>query len=175
MKSLPAVAFRRATVDDGAVMATFGERAFREAFGPDNDSEDMAAYCGVAYQPERIRRELADAARHTVLCELSGTLVGYAQLLREPAPPCVRGPAPLELLRFYVDRPLHGLGVAQLLMREAIAAALELQAGTLYLGVWEHNPRALAFYARQGFRDVGSRPFVLGRSHQTDRIMVREL
>ena len=61
------------------------------------------------------------------------------------------------------------------MMSATITAAEERQARTLYLGVWERNARALAFYTKQGFRDVGSRTFILGADHQTDRIMIRPL
>jgi ribosomal protein S18 acetylase RimI-like enzyme len=48
-------------------------------------------------------------------------------------------------------------------------------ADTLLLGVWEHNPRAKAFYRKCGFADVGSHVFVVGTDPQTDRIMTRTL
>ena len=90
-------------------------------------------------------------------------------------PSCVRGSAPVELLRFYVDQAWHGQGIAQVLMAEVIAAAVADGSKTLWLGVWERNPRALAFYGKCGFRDVGSHEFVMGTDHQTDRILARSL
>ena len=44
--------------------------------------------------------------------------------------------------------------------------------GHLWLGVWERNARAIRFYAKAGFVDVGSHDFVLGTDRQTDRVMV---
>jgi GNAT superfamily N-acetyltransferase len=44
-----------------------------------------------------------------------------------------------------------------------------------WLGVWERNPRANAFYRKVGFTDVGSHVFMVGTDPQTDRIMVRHL
>ena len=38
----------------------------------------------------------------------------------------------------------------------------------MWLGVWERNERAKAFYARQGFRQVGRQIFVVGSDPQTD-------
>ena len=46
---------------------------------------------------------------------------------------------------------------------------------TVWLGVWEHNARAIAFYRRWGFTDVGSQPFQLGADLQTDRVMSRRV
>ena len=79
----------------------------------------------------------------------------------------------VEISRFYVDRRHHGRGIAQALMAEAYQAAGELGGKTIWLGVWERNPRAIAFYAKSGFVDVGSHPFLVGSDLQTDRVMVR--
>jgi ribosomal protein S18 acetylase RimI-like enzyme len=48
-------------------------------------------------------------------------------------------------------------------------------ASVLWLGVWERNPRAIRFYEKCGFRDVGSQIFVLGADRQRDRVMVLSL
>ncbi|MEA2490896.1 MAG: diamine N-acetyltransferase [Acidobacteriota bacterium] len=60
-------------------------------------------------------------------------------------------------------------------MDATIAAAREAGVQTIWLGVWEKNPRAIAFYAKCGFRDTGSQPFLVGTDLQTDRIMTSEL
>jgi ribosomal protein S18 acetylase RimI-like enzyme len=57
----------------------------------------------------------------------------------------------------------------------AVDAAAAARARTIWLGVWEHNPRAIAFYLKCGFVDVGRHPFQLGRDVQTDRIMSRDV
>jgi ribosomal protein S18 acetylase RimI-like enzyme len=87
----------------------------------------------------------------------------------------VTGPSPVELYRFYVDRPWHGRGVAQQLMDGVQLAADELGGKTLWLSVWERNPRALAFYGKCGFADVGSAPFYVGSDRQTDRILAKDV
>ena len=46
---------------------------------------------------------------------------------------------------------------------------------TLWLGVWERNPRAIAFYTKCGFVDVGEHAFVFGTDEQTDRVMARSV
>jgi hypothetical protein len=45
----------------------------------------------------------------------------------------------------------------------------------LWLGGWERNERAKAFYLKTGFKDVGSHLFMVGTDPQTDRILVRGL
>ena len=76
-------------------------------------------------------------------------------------------------MRFYVDRPLHGTGLARRLMDAVLEAARSRAKRTLWLGVWERNARAQAFYRKAGFMDVGAQTFRLGRDVQTDRVMTR--
>ena len=169
------VSIRLAGPADSAAVAAFGERSFREAFGPDNRPEDMDAYCAATYAVERQRRELAAPDRLTLLAEMEGTLAGYAQLRDGPAPACISGPDPIEILRFYVASRWHGQGIARSLMTETLARARAMGRGTIWLAVWERNPRAIAFYAKVGFRKVGTQPFRLGRDVQTDQVMMRGL
>ena len=92
-----------------------------------------------------------------------------------PVPEAVRGTAPLELKRLYVARAWHGRRVAQALMDAAIDAAHARGAQTLWLGVWERNPRAVAFYTKYGFARVGEHTFVLGGDPQTDWLLARPI
>lgn len=160
---------RRATIDDAAALAEIAERTFRDTFAKDNTAEDLEAYVKSAYGETLQRRELENPDVLALLGESEdGTLIAYAQMRR------VRSPhGEVEILRFYVDKAHHGQGLAQQLMNAAVDAARELGAKTVWLGVWERNFRAIAFYAKCGFQDVGSQPFLVGSDLQTDRVMAR--
>jgi ribosomal protein S18 acetylase RimI-like enzyme len=58
-------------------------------------------------------------------------------------------------------------------MEACVSAAQERGGRTLWLGTWEKNARAIRFYEKCGFTDVGTHPFVMGSEVQTDRVMVR--
>lgn len=166
---------RLAGAADAAPLAALAARTFREAFAADNTPENMAAYLKRTYGFSQQAEEIADSAITTLLAEMEGRTVGFAQLRAGPPPPCVTGPQPVELWRFYVDRPWHGRGVAQALMAAARAEAVRRGARTLWLGVWERNQRARAFYRKCGFLDVGSQPFILGGDRQIDSVMAAAL
>ena len=161
---------RRGTPADAAALAEFGARTFVDAFGADNRPEDVAAYLAASFSTELQARELADPHSITLLIDADTGLAAFAQVRRHEPPPCVTGPNPIEIQRFYVDRPWHGRGVAQKLMQAAHDAATELGGSTIWLGTWERNPRGRAFYAKVGFADVGSSHFYVGSDRQTDRI-----
>jgi ribosomal protein S18 acetylase RimI-like enzyme len=171
----PDLTLRPATLDDAPALGSFAEQVFRDTFGPHYRSEDMDAYCSKAFSLDEQRRELADRDLHTVLGIARGAIAGFAQLRSGPPPACVTGPHPLELKRLYVERRWHGGGVANTLMAHAIELAQQRGAQTLYLSVWQHNHRAIAFYAKHGFERVGVAPFRVGADIQLDPVMVRPL
>jgi GNAT superfamily N-acetyltransferase len=166
---------RRATDEDAAGVAEFARRTFVETFGRDNTEENMAAHVARAFGPAIQLGEIQDPDTVTLLGRVEQTIGAFAQVRRGPFPPCVEGPSPVQLHRFYVDRPFHGQGVAQALMRAVDDVGRELGGRTLWLGVWERNPRAIAFYTKCGFVDVGTHVCMVGSDAQTDRVMAHPL
>jgi ribosomal protein S18 acetylase RimI-like enzyme len=166
---------RIATAADAAALASLAERTFRDAFGAQNSAADMDLYCGQAFGAETQRREIADPRLTTLLVEEDGALVAFAVLRDGPPHPAVAGATTREVLRFYVDRAHHGSGLAQRLMGEVVERARTAGADVLWLGVFERNPRAIRFYERCGFRQVGEQTFVLGTDPQRDVVMALRL
>lgn len=169
------ITIRRGTSADAARLADLASRTFRDTFADGTSAEDMAVHLSQAYGETQQGSELVDPAIVTLVVEAEQQLVAYAQLRRAPAPACVSGEAPIELWRFYVDRPRHGEGLAQRLMQRADEEARRVGAQTMWLGVWEHNHRAKAFYRKCGFVDVGAHVFMVGTDAQIDRIFIRAI
>ena len=169
------VTIRTATTADAAVLADLARRTFYDTFAPTNDPADMALHLESAYGVDQQTRELTDRDITTLLVEEGRDAIAYAQVRTDHVPECVTGPDPIELWRFYVDAAWHGRGVAQALMEQVKAVARERGAKTLWLGVWERNDRARAFYAKCGFADAGEHIFLFGTDPQTDRVMVTSL
>jgi diamine N-acetyltransferase len=169
------VVIRRATDDDASRLAEFARRTFIETFAPDNTADDMALHVAKSFGTDIQLGEIRDSAMTTLVAEIGSTMAGFAQVREGPPPACVTGDAPVELRRFYVDRPFHGRGIAPALMKAVDHVARQLGGHTLWLGVWERNPRAIAFYTKCGFVDVGAHAFIFGTDEQTDRVMARGL
>ncbi len=169
------VAIRRARPEDAAVLAEFAARTFEESFGPDNCSDDMRAYIAANYGEAKQRHEIEDERTITLLAEDDGRLIAYAQMRRGPAPSPVPYANSIEIGRFYVDGPWQGRGVADALMLAVFDVARELAADAIWLGVWQRNARAIAFYKKHSFLRAGTQPFLLGTDLQTDDVMVCKL
>jgi ribosomal protein S18 acetylase RimI-like enzyme len=169
------IVVRRAERSDAKPLALLAESTFRDAFGALNTPEDLALHCRSSYGEAIQAREIADPGLVTLLCESDGELVGYAQLRWGPAPGCVVAGAPGEIQRLYVAQHCHGQGVAQALMRASLDEIRRRGSDVAWLGVWERNPRAIGFYRKFGFGEVGEHVFRVGHDPQRDLVMARPI
>jgi ribosomal protein S18 acetylase RimI-like enzyme len=165
-----------ATAADVDALTEFGARTFYESFGADNTAEDMVKHLSSAWHPDLQRREILDESIDTLLArDTHGALAGFAQVRDKIAPEGVATTRPVELWRFYVDKPWQGRGLARALMGAVFERARARGGRELWLGVWERNERARAFYRKCGFEKMGQKIFVVGTDPQTDHVMVRPL
>ncbi|HEY0080479.1 MAG TPA: GNAT family N-acetyltransferase [Pyrinomonadaceae bacterium] len=171
----PTVLVRPATLSDVEILADLGARTFAETFAAENSAENMDAYLSSAFSAERTAEELADKASVFLIAEMEGEAAGYAKLLAGEPPSCVEGERAIELSRLYVGQKWLGRGIGQALMQKCVDEARRAGARTMWLGVWERNFRAQAFYRKWGFRHVGEQIFMLGSDAQTDWVMQCEL
>jgi diamine N-acetyltransferase len=166
---------RRGKARDAELLAELGARTFSDTFAADNTAENMATYLASAFNPEQQGSELADPNSLFQIAETNGFARGYAMLRSGSALSEVTGKKPIELVRLYVSRESLGSGVGAALMEACIGEAKRRGHETLWLGVWEHNRRALAFYRKWNFHEVGTHVFQLGDDPQTDILMQRSL
>jgi GNAT superfamily N-acetyltransferase len=164
---------RRAGPTDAALLAALGATSFADTFAADNRPEDMATYLAEAFGESIQRAELADPACVAFVAERDGEAVGYAMLHDGPAPATVGDAPAIEIARLYASRRWIGAGVGAALMQRCLDEAGARGCGTVWLGVWERNARAIGFYERWGFGKVGSQTFQLGSDLQTDHVMAR--
>jgi diamine N-acetyltransferase len=172
----PDAIIRRGLVNDAAALAAFAASTFVEAFGDATGADDMRAHLAATYRPDLQARELADPMVTTWLAIQDARIVAYAQVRRAgTAPACVLAPDAVEVQRFYADRSVRGTGLALRLMQHALDAARELGGRHAWLGVWERNERAMAFYRKAGFAEIGSTYYMVGSDRQTDRVFLASL
>ncbi len=166
---------RRAILADATLISALGAETFMASFGAQNTLENVAMHIAKSYGAGVQERELADPSFTYLIAEMGGRPAGYACVKEGVAPTCVTGPSPVEVLRFYVLHDFHGTGIAQALMDACAADARQRGGRTLWLGVWDQNPRAIRFYTKWGFEDVGGQTFMLGDDPQQDRVLARSL
>ena len=169
------ILFRQCIIDDLAILQSFSRQRFYETFAAMNTPENMAAYLDEAFAPEKIRAELSDINAVFYFLYRDGKLAGYLKLNESPAQTDIHDEQSLEIERIHVSKEFQGEGLGRCLMNEAISIAAQRKKKYVWLGVWEKNDKALRFYRRSGFYQIGTHSFVMGYDEQTDYIMRKAL
>lgn len=163
------IELRIATPADAELLAELGALTMYEAFAADNTPENMAAYVTGAFTPDRLRAELTDPRATFWLAKHGTDVAGYAKLNRGGRKPrLLTGQRAVELQRIYVKNGAQGLGLGRLLLETCLRTARDEGYQTVFLGVWEKNHRARAFYEHLGFARCGWHYFQFGSERQRD-------
>lgn len=167
---MTSIVLKRATSDDLTSLRDISISTFQQAFAMDNTEENMKGYLGTSFSNEQLAHELASPHSEFYLAKTSHDVIGYLKINIE-LPEAYSTHHTIEIERIYVDHAYHGKGIAQLLMDKAFQRAKDIEAHQIWLGVWEKNPRAIAFYRKYGFADYDKHIFKLGDDLQTDILM----
>lgn len=146
---------RDATPSDAAALAAIGIATMSQhEMSAARYAEDIARFSGAVY-----------------VAEVRAAVVGYIMLRTDEHPAIVEARSPLQVWRLYVLPEFHGKGVAASLMTRALDHAHLGKHDSVWLGVSEHNDRAIAFYVEQGFRALGMSRLHGGAEPHDDLIM----
>ena len=162
---------RPCTITDLEVLVNLGRRTFIEAFEKDNKLEDFKIYLDSAFGEETLRKELQDINSVYYFIYLDSSLVGYIKLNENEAQSDIKDINSIELERIYVLAEFQGRGIGEWILQQVISIAKVKNRSYVWLGVWEHNPKAIKFYQRLGFYKFGSHPYFIGSDEQTDWLM----
>ena len=169
--SKPVLSLREAELADLASLLDVAQTSFVQAFTEGNKPENVQAYLSQAFTLLQLEKEWRNPASTFLLASLEGKLVGYTKVNLAAAQTDVQDPESLEVARLYTLEEVWGKGVGQFLLDAALAFAKEKGKTFVWLGVWEHNARAIRFYEKNGFKTFGSHPFPFGDEIQNDWLM----
>lgn len=167
--------FRKLTKEDLHTLREFSIKTYYDTFMNGNSEHVMQAYLDEAFTPEKLTKELCNPNSMFLFLYADGTLAGYLKVNRTPSQTDLNDPASLELERIYAAKEFQGKGIGQALMNKAVEIANGYNKKYIWLGVWEKNERALAFYRKNGFVKIGEHAFYMGDDCQTDFVMSKDL
>lgn len=165
------ITMRQATVQDAEQLQLIARHTFFETFTEHNTEENMKRYLEEELSLSKLGAELANINSAFYFATLQGEVIGYLKLNFGASQTELQDNTAVEIERIYVLKEFHGKKVGQLLYEQAIQAAKENQAAYVWLGVWEENKKAIAFYTKNGFLPFDIHVFKLGDDEQTDIMM----
>jgi GNAT superfamily N-acetyltransferase len=141
-----------------------------ETFAGTLAGEDLLAHCVKSNAAAVYAGWLADPAVRVGVAELWDTPIGYAVIL-PPDLPVDLTPTDIELRRIYLFHRFQGSGLGVRLLEWAKGEARAMGMQRLLLGVYGKNDKAIAWYLRQGFIQVGTRQFLVGKTMHDDLVL----
>lgn len=173
-ESATSLRVRAAVPGDAARLSLLGGATFLESYAHLLPVEDILAHVGQQHTPQKYAAWLADPACHSWLAEApGGAPVGYLVATPPDLPLPDLAAGDIEVRRIYLLYRFQRLGMGRWLMEEALAWAARTGCRRVLLGVYSRNERALAFYARLGFTQAGTREFRVGAHQYHDFILQR--
>jgi len=164
---------RHATLDDVPLLCRLGAATFRETYRAISDPREVDEYADEHFTSDRVADWFREPCARTLLAFTGDAAAGYAHLRHAKVPACVLDRKAIELRRLYLLGTAQGAGLGGAMMAALLAQAAELEARTIWLGAYDRNVRALAFYARRGFVQVGTHEFEFGGRIYADPVLTR--
>ncbi len=157
------------------LIADLARRTFYDAFAAQNTAENMRIFQEEQFTRQMQIAEVGAPGRTFFLAWVNGKPVGFASMRESPPPRALGAVSAIEIVQLYSEQKTIGKGVGKALMAACLEFARQKGKDWVWLGVWEHNPRAIAFYSKWGFERFGEHIFLVGLDAQTDWWMKKKL
>lgn len=166
---------QKCTVEDLHTLQEISYETFQETFKDQNSPENMKAYLERAFNLKQLERELVTPFSQFFFTYVNNEVAGYLKVNTNEAQSEEMGDDSLEIERIYVRCKFQKHGLGKVLFNHAVEIAEKENKKTIWLGVWEKNENAIAFYKKMGFVQTGAHSFYMGDEEQTDLIMEKKL
>tara|TARA_R110001583_G_scaffold51161_11_gene159773 strand:+ start:5577 stop:6092 length:516 start_codon:yes stop_codon:yes gene_type:complete len=148
---------------------------YRDTFAESNSEALMQQYFNDSLTVEKLTMELNVVGSTFYFIYVNNKIAGYLKVNEGAAQTDDVAHNSLEVERFYISKQYKRLGLGKQLMAFAYSLAVQANKSSIWLGVWEDNLAALAFYQTLGFYQVGTHPFNMGGDIQTDLLLKKDL
>ena len=165
------ISIRKASVNDAVLISVLASTTFYEAYFEQDESSNLAGYIHESFDLATVRAEIADPQSTFFLIFFEGKAVGYARLIDGSTTEGVTAGRVIELKRIYILERVWGTGIGETLLMHCVETARNRGFATIWLGVWEENQRAQKFYAKYGFKRVGTVTFPYGDVDGTNLVL----
>jgi len=166
---------KKCTLEDLERLQKISIELFTDTFKDQNTEEDLKNYLEKAYNSAQLKKELTNKNSTFFFLLDDGEIVGYLKLNVEDAQTEEITDHAVEIERIYIRNNRKRKGYGTILIEKAEQFAQVENKKLIWLGVWEENFDAIAFYKNKGFVQTSSHSFFMGDDEQTDLIMTKKI
>ncbi|MFC0271870.1 GNAT family N-acetyltransferase [Metabacillus herbersteinensis] len=169
------IKIKKCTLEDSRKLQEISYETFNETFKHQNSLENMNAYLERAFNLKQLEKELSNISSQFFFVYFNNEVAGHLKVNTDDAQSEEMGDDSLEIERIYIKNKFQKHGLGKYLLNKAIEIAMERNKKKIWLGVWEENENAIAFYKKMGFIQTGAHSFYMGDEEQIDFIMTKTL
>ncbi|ALC83718.1 MULTISPECIES: GNAT family N-acetyltransferase [Bacillus] len=166
---------KKCTLEDSRKLQEISYETFNETFKHQNSPENMNVYLERAFNLKQLEKELSNISSQFFFVYFNNEVAGYLKVNTNDAQSEEMGDESLEIERIYIKNRFQKHGLGKYLLNKAKEIAMESNKKKIWLGVWEKNENAIAFYKKMGFVQTGAHSFYMGDEEQMDLIMIKTL
>jgi diamine N-acetyltransferase len=161
---------RDARPGDALLIGVLGTQVSLDTYATAGVTPILAREVRQHFSTEAIAALLARDDTRFVLAEQGEHLLGFVQLAFGARHALVAHERVVEIDRLYVQAPFKGQGIGSALVAAAAERARAWGAQALWLTSWVGNTAALAWYRRQGWRELGATDYVFEDQRFENRV-----
>jgi ribosomal protein S18 acetylase RimI-like enzyme len=169
------VKMKKCSLEDLQILQQISIETFNDTFKDQNSPENLKACLERAFNAKQLEKELSNISSEFFSICFNEDLAGYLKVNINDAQSEKMGDESLEIERIYIRYEFQGKGLGEYLLNKAVEIAIRQNKKMIWLGVWEKNKNAIAFYKKMGFVQTGAHSFYMGDEEQIDFIMTKTL
>lgn len=169
------ITFRTAVDEDALCIGVLATQVFLDTYATNGVRPSIAREVLEQFSTAAVLADLSAAGSRFIVAERAGHMIAFAQITLGSVHDLVRARPAAELNRLYVQERFTGSGVGTALLHEAERFAADEGAVVLWLTGWSGNHRALAFYRRRRYAELGATSYVFQGEEYENRLFAREL
>ncbi|WP_299438525.1 GNAT family N-acetyltransferase [uncultured Aquimarina sp.] len=153
---------------DTEVLTLLGRLTFAESHGHYiDDKNDLSKYLDENFSVSKMKQKIKDPKNRFYIVYADGLPVGYAKIVVNAKNESVASQNSCRLQRIFILNDFIPLRIGQKLLNFVEEKAKELLLDTMWLSVYIKNKRAIRFYERNEFENIGELNFLVnGKAYE---------
>jgi len=169
------IVIRRAESSDLFNLAVLKQQVWISTYATEGLTDVFSGYVLSEYSIENVSKSITDKNRLILIAAINECVIGCAEILLSPQSPLASEALCLEISTLYVLERFQGFGIGKKLLAECENATKQRGYNNVWLTVFYNNIKAIDFYRRQNFIQIGATDFVLGKNKHKNYIMMKVL
>ena len=146
-------------------------QTFTEAFAKDNTEENLKHYLDSAFSITELQHQIQNPNSFFYFLRVEEEVIGYFKVNIGESQTELKTANSMELERIYILKQYQSQGFGKTVLEKVVDLAKTLDKQWIWLGVWEHNLKAIQFYQRFGFHKFDEHIYPIGVDPQIDWMM----